>query len=330
MAASSTAAVLSALVGNSVIAVLKFAVFFTTGSGTMLSEAAHTLADAFNQGLLFIGIRRSERPPDAMFAYGYGGERYFFALMSAVGIFLLGCGVTVYHGVHSLLHPPELDLNVWIFVVLGLSFAVSSYVLALAWRAVREQMGNRGVVEFMRSLTDPTAVAVLLEDFAACIGVVIALVAIGLTSWTGDPMWDSIGSILIGLMLGAIAVWLGYQNRLLILGRRIPESTRRSALEYLNAQPSVESVRAVQSRVIGSNDFKLKAEIDFDGRALGALHAAWVREQRSALAGDAACDAFAAEFGERMMHSLAEEIDRLETDLRARHPELRYVDFEAD
>ena len=221
MASSSTSAVVTALIGNSIVAVLKFGAFFVTGSGAMLSEAFHTLADVFNQGLLYLGIRRSERPADAIFAYGYGGERYFFALLSAVGIFILGCGVTIYHGIHSLLHPPELQFSIWVFVVLGISFAIDGWVFLKALRIVREQMGERDLSSFLKSNTDPTAVAVLLEDLAACIGVLIALFAIGLSQWTENPVWDSIGSIVIGVMMGMIAVWLGYQNRLLVLGRRI-------------------------------------------------------------------------------------------------------------
>jgi zinc transporter 9 len=294
MAATSTGAVLAALVGNSVIAVLKLAAFAVSGSGTMFSEALHTLADVANQALLYVGIRRSQRRPDALFPYGYGGERYFFSLLSAVGIFVLGCGVTVYHGVHTLLHPPELSIDAWIFVVLGISFLVDAFVFQKALAAVRAQMGGRGVRAFARSITDPTALAVLFEDLAACLGVLIAVACIALSQWTGDPVWDSVGSILIGVMMGAIAVWLGYQNRILILGRAIPDETRLATLEYLAAQPSIGSVHAVQSRVIGAADYRLKADVRFDGRALG------------------------------------DEVDRLERELQARHPELRHLDFEVD
>ncbi len=330
MASTSTGAVVSALIGNSVVALLKFGAFFATGSGAMLSEAFHTLADVFNQALLYLGIRRSERPADAMFAYGYGGERYFFALLSAVGIFLLGCGVTLYHGIHSLLHPPELQHSVWVFVVLAISFAIDAWVFRQALIAVREQMGERDVKSFLKSITDPTALAVLLEDFAACIGVLIALVAIGLSQWTGDPMWDSIGSILIAGMMGLIAVWLGYQNRVLVLGRRIPAEVRNSAVQFLMEQGSVKKVSAVQSRVIGSGNFKLKAEVDFDGEVLGQDLGAWVLERAPGLKERADCDAFASEFGERMMVLLAMEVNRLEAELRKRHPELKHLDLEAD
>ncbi|MHC5209304.1 MAG: cation diffusion facilitator family transporter [Planctomycetota bacterium] len=330
MTATSTSAVLAALVGNSIVAVLKLVAFFFSGSGAMFSEALHTLADVANQALLYVGIRRSTRSPDALFPYGYGGERYFFALLSAVGIFVLGCGVTVYHGVHTLLHPPELTIDVWVFVVLGLSFLLDGYVFLKALAAVRAQMGERSVRRFARSITDPTALAVLFEDFAACLGILIAAVCIGLSHWTGNPVWDSIGSILIGGMMGLIAVWLGFQNRILILGRSIPVETRQAALDYLHSQPSVETVRAVQSRVLGAADYRLKAEVAFDGRQLAQPLAPWVAEQAPTLTDPARCEEFAGEFGEKLIKALGEEVDRMEQELRERHPELRYLDFEAD
>jgi zinc transporter 9 len=330
MSATSKGAVLAALIGNSFLAVIKLVAFAFSGSGAMLSEALHTVADAANQALLFIGIRRSERPADALFPYGYGGERYLFALFSAVGIFILGCGVTVYHGIHTLLHPPDLSIDVWTFAVLGLSFAVEGWVFLKALRAVRQQMGGRRVRRYLRSVTDPTALAVLFEDFVACLGVLIALAAIGLSHATGNPVWDSVGSILIGLMMGAIAFWLGYQNRILILGRSIPEDTRRAVLDYLSEQPTVQSVGAVQSRVVGAAEFKLKAEVEFDGRPLGRSLTELVVERAPSLTDREACQAFAEEFGERLVEALGAEIDRLESELRERHPRLRHLDFEAD
>ena len=310
--------------------VLKFIAFFFSGSGAMLSEAFHTLADTANQALIFLGIRRSEKPANQLFGYGYGAERYFYSLLSAMGIFVLGCGVTLYHGIHTLLHPPELTISWWIFAVLGISFVVDGFVFFLALKAVKAQMGGRPVGVFLESITDPTAVSVLLEDLAACFGVLFALVGIALSHWTGNPVFDSIGSILIGLMLGGIAVWIGYQNRTLILGRTIPKDVRRDVVDYLNAQATVESVSGVKSRVVGADRYKLKAEVDFDGRELGQRLGGWVEERAPELRGTEACTAFAGEFGERMMRLLGEEVDRLEGEIRELHPELEFLDFEAD
>lgn len=330
MAGQSTGAVVYAIVGNGFLTVLKFVAFVASGSGAMLSEALHSFADTSNQALLFMGIRRSEGAPTAMFPYGHGVERYFFALMSAVGIFVLGCGVTIYHGIRSLIDPHELELRWWIFAVLAISFAVEFWVLIKAWQAVKVDLGGRSLREFADANTDPTALAVLLEDGAACLGVLVAVVGIGLAQITGNPMWDAIGSIVIGIMLGLVAIVIGWQNRRLILGRRIPLHIRKSAVEYLNAQPSVDEVKAIQSRVLGAGNLRLKAEVEFDGAFLGRSEADWVREKLPAKDDADSVATFSADFGARVIEKLGDEIDRIEGELQNLHPELKHIDFETD
>lgn len=328
--ASSKGAVFAALAVNGCLTTIKFVAFALTGSGTMFSEAMHTLADTANQGLLYLGIKRSERKPDAMFTYGYGGERFLFALLSAVGIFVLGCGVTVYHGVTVLLDPQPLDIRWWLFVVLGISFCMSLFVLWKAVQAINKMRGGTPFMKFVRTTNDPTISAVLLEDAVACGSVIIALICIGLSSLTGSSVPDAIGSIIIGGLLGFVAIWLGFQNRSLILGRSIPQDVQDEVLAYLKSQPSVEGVRAIQSRVVGADTFKIKAEIDWNGRWLGEQQAAWVLERKSALDNEDEARMFAAEFGERVSNAIAAETDRIEAELRAKIPQLHFIDFEGD
>ncbi|MEE8467163.1 MAG: cation diffusion facilitator family transporter, partial [Planctomycetota bacterium] len=265
MAGSSQTAVSLAVLGNAFLTVIKFVAFAFSGSGAMLSEAVHSLADTGNQALLFVGIRRSERPADATFHYGFGAERFFFALMSAVGIFVLGCGVTVYHGVHTLLHPPQLTIGWMVYAVLGLSLVVDGLVLWKAVGVVRAQQGERGFFEHLRRSSDPTLAAVLLEDSVACIGVLVAAIGIGCATLTGSSVPDAIATLIIGGMMGFIAIWLGYKNRSLILGPAIPSDVERDVLEYLRAQPSVERVHDVKTRVVGADRFRFKAEVDWNG-----------------------------------------------------------------
>jgi len=326
----SKGAVLAALVVNTGLTVLKFTAFGLTGSGSMFSEAMHTLADTANQGLLFIGIKRSEKQPDAMFSYGYGGERFLFALLSAVGIFVLGCGVTIYHGVHSLIVNHRPDIKWWLFVILGISFVLNGWVLWKAIQAINKQRGNKPFLEFLKTTNDPTIAAVLLEDGIACAGVVIAVICIGLSAALNSGVPDGIGSIIIGGLLGFVAVWLGYKNRSLILGRTIPAEVQEQALEFLRAQPSIERVRGVQSRILGADSYKLKAEIDWNGRWFGEQQAQWVSEQKAQLDGDEAAKKFACEFGERITNAIAREVDRVEKELMTLIPTLKYLDFESD
>jgi zinc transporter 9 len=330
VAGSSKSAVAGALIGNGFLTLVKFAAFAVSGSGAIFSEAIHSFADTANQGLLFLGIRRSERPADALFHYGYGADRYLYSLLSAVGIFVLGCGVTVYHGVHDLMDPPQLEVN-WIpFAVLVLSFVVEGYVLAAAARVVWKQKGDKSLLQYLRTTTDPTVAAVLLEDAVACVGVLIALAGIGLAKLTGNAVFDALGAIAIGLMLGLVAVWLGIRNRTLLLGPAIPADKHEEMVEFLKAHPAVQRVRQVRSRIVGADNFRLQAQIDFDGRYLGKKLASLVHDRHEGLSEDQAREAFAADFGEQLLDALALEVDRIESELLEKFPRLKYVDLEAD
>lgn len=330
MAASSKSAVLGAVVANVFLTIVKIIAFFLSGSGAMFSEAVHSGADAGNQMLLFLGIRSSERPADATFHYGYGGDRYLYSLLSAVGIFVFGCGITVYHAIHGLLHPVEVDPSMLGYAVLGLSFVVDGFVLIAALRVVWGQKGDKGLFEFLRTTSDPTIAAVLLEDAVATTGVMVAGLAILLTEITGDPMYDSIGALIVGLMLGFIALWLALKNRRLLLGPKIPDYVHVGVMEYLRAHPGVRRVCEPKTRVVGAGQYHFGAEIEFDGSYFGRKQAEFVAERANALSSETEREAFAGEFGERVVDAVALEIDTIEQELRKLYPELLHVDIEAD
>ncbi len=323
--ASSKTAVFAAVVGNSILAVIKLAVALISGSGAMFAEAVHSIADASNQALLWTGMKRSLKPADEAFHYGYGGERFLFALLSAVGIFVLGCGVTIAHGVHGLLHPTQPELGWMVFAVLAISIVIDGAVLLMAWRAVRKDAGRKGLLAYLRTTTDPTAAAVLLEDLVATLGVLVAFACIGLARWTGDPFWDSLGSILVGLMMGAVAVWLAMRNRHLLLGQALATERQQEIRSFLESRPAVEAVRAMKSRVVGAGAFKLQADLDFNGRAIGEKLAPHWQDRFSEDA-----QAVCVEFAEAVVQEIALETDRIERDLRARFPELVWLDIESD
>jgi zinc transporter 9 len=326
----SKGAVFAALVVNTGLAVMKFVAFAFTGSGSIFSEAMHTLADAANQGLLFIGIKRSEKKADEKFSYGYGGERFLFALLSAAGIFVLGFGVTVYHGVHSLIDPHPVQIKWWLFLILGISFVLNGWVLFKAIAAINKMRGKQPFMQFLKTTNDPTIAAVLLEDGIACGGVVIAVICIALSALLKSPVPDAIGSIIIGCMLGYVAIWLGIKNRALILGVAIPADAREVAVNFLEAQPSIERVRHVQTRILGAGAYKLKAEIDWRGSWFGDQQLAWLAEHKAGVENEESRKAFATEFAERVTNALAHEIDRIEHELVAKIPELKFIDFESD
>ncbi|MEZ4433849.1 MAG: cation diffusion facilitator family transporter [bacterium] len=328
MADGSKTSVIAAIAGNSLVMIAKFAGFFMTGSGAMLSEAIHTLADLMNQVLLLIGIVRSGKAPDVTYQYGYGRERYVWALISAVGIFFLGCGVTVYHGVDALLHPHPVEGLGWALGVLTFAFIVEGIVLGIAFRGLWKLRGDQPFFEYLRTRADPSAVAVLLEDSAACLGVVIAMVTIGLTRLTGALWWDAIGSILIGLLLGAVAIWLVVRNKELLVGRSIPEGAWSKVREVLRRRSTVEEIVEVKSRVIDTETYDVLVTVEFDGKRFADRQDETLRARYAAIGDYEQFRAFAAQFADEVIERLGDEIDAIEAEIRAAVPEIKHIDIE--
>ena len=337
MASGSAKAVYSAIAANSVITVTKLGAFAFTGSGAMLSEGIHSFADVINQTLLALGIKKAKKGADEDHPYGYGRDAFVWALISAVGIFFLGCGFTLYHGVHSLLHPESVEINdIQIAVgVLIFSFVLEMWTLWVAYKAVKESAKalNISFAQYLKEGPDPMAVAVLLEDAAAVFGVTIAAASIGLFMVTGNPIWDAIGSITIALLLGAVAIFLVIKNRKALLGQSVNTNLTDGVLAVLNDDPAIEAVHDIKATVMGADSFRFKAEIDFDGAAIAQR---WLSTQDlSAVHGNIrddpeALEAFLVSYGEHICSALGSEVDRIEELIKAAVPAAKHVDLEAD
>ena len=334
MAGGSEKAVYAAIAGNSVVMLSKFGAFLVSGSPGMLGEAIHSLADVGNQSLLALGIRKSSLPAEDGFPYGFHRDRYIWALISAVGIFFLGCGVTVYHGINSLLHPHVVDEgNIGIVVgVLVFSLLVEGWTLHVAWKAVDAARGDIPMIRYLRTTSDPMASAVLLEDGAAVTGVLLAFCGVVLTHVTGEPRFDAAFTVLIGLLLGAIAIALIQRNRALLLGESPRVETVDRIVEILKDQPEVERLHEVKMVVLGSGALRLAADVDFDGRAiartvlkdddLDAIKTGWESPDQM--------QQWLEEFGEKIVEELGDAVDRIEAELVEKVPQLSHVDLEAD
>ena len=334
MAGGSTTAVYTAIGANSIVAVAKFTAFAMTGSGAMLSEGIHSVADVSNQCLLALGLARSKRPATEEHPYGFGREQFVWALISAVGIFFLGCGVTLYHGVHSLMEGAEMHSTGIALGVLAFSFVIEGACLMIAIHALRKEAKrkNMTLLPYIRGGGDPMGAAVLLEDGAAVLGVVIAAACIGLGEYTGYHGWDGIGSILIGLLLGWVAIWLINQNRTSLVGRAVPAEQRSRVIEVLSNDPVVENITDVKATMVDGTGFRFKAEIDFDGRLIARQ---WIAERDlPSLVKKAETEkglyTLLEEFGEDVLSSLGNEINRLENEIREKEPAAKHVDIETD
>jgi len=324
-------AVGAAIGGNAVVMVAKFVVFGFTGSGAMLSEAIHSVADVLNQIMLYVGLVRSDRVADHAFEYGYGAERYVWALMSAVGIFFLGCGVTIYHGIMSLLNPDHQVRELgWAIGVLIVSFLVEAFVLYLALRTVHRDAAGRPFFAFLWSEADPSAVAVILEDSAACIGVVIAFGAIVLTSITGEQYWDAIGTLLIGLLLGGVATWLVLRNRQLLVGPSIPAHVRAQIQKILEDSPAIEEVVDMRTEMMDSETYRIKADLKFDGAVLAEKLEPKLKRAYPHVQSYEDFRRFAIYYADQVLEVLGDEIDAIEHKIQTDVPKARLLDLEAD
>ncbi|RQM26120.1 hypothetical protein B5M09_002588 [Aphanomyces astaci] len=255
--ATSQDMVFRAMAGNTLITALKLAAYLKTGSSAMLSEAIHSLVDTGNQGLLILGLRQASFQPDKKHQYGYGRAAYFWSLISALGIFWLGAGATVTHGIQTLVNPPtaeELVLTWEVWTVLGMSFCIDGYVLQ---RCLGELMQTKpkgvSLYQHITDIKDPFMLAVVLEDSAACTGVLIALAGIGASYVTGNPVWDSAASIGIGFLLGGVAVSLIRMNQRFLLGQSVDpvflDSDLESELPVILAWYAEDVTRLVEKEV---------------------------------------------------------------------------------
>lgn len=225
--------VLAAMAANLVIMVAKFVAAAFSGSAAMFAEGVHSAVDTANQGIILFGVKRSRKPADEDHPFGYGKEVYFWALIYAVLLFGIGGGVSVYEGVTRLLsgRGEVAESYLWSYVVLGVALVSEGTSWVIAVRAVKQEERGNGFLQKLFRSKDPSRFIVVGEDSAALFGVLIAAVGLGLTQWTGSPYPDAIASILIGLILGAAAIYLVAQSRRLLVG----ESTDPEVIEAIEA-----------------------------------------------------------------------------------------------
>lgn len=271
MAHGSMKTVMTAIAGNSAVTVAKFTGFVISGSSALLAEAVHSLADTANQCLLYLGLRRSQRVADTEHQFGYGQERYFWNLISAVTIFFLGCVYTIMHAAEQLRddHAPEMS---WIpFAIIGFSLLVEGYSWLVALMEFRRQAAeaNKSLRQYVVETRDPTTLAVLIEDSAAVLGLLLAFVGILLTATTGSAVFDGVAAIFIGLLMGVLAWFLAATNRKFLLNHT-DEEVNEVALRLWQADEQVQKVQRVNSIVLSPTDTLLMAEVELREEAMFA------------------------------------------------------------
>lgn len=238
-ASSSRTTVYAALAGNVLVAVIKIGAAVWTGSSAMTSEAVHSIVDTSNEVLLLYGYRRASRPADESHPLGYGRELYFWSFIVALLIFALGSGISLYQGIVHVAAPEPIEDPIVSFIVLGLSFLFEGGSWLVALRRFQSDAARFGYYQaFVRS-KDPPAFMVLLEDSAALVGIVIAAAATSAAVWLSQPVWDGVGSILIGILLGITSVGLARESKSLLIGEPAHPELAQSILEIARRSPGV-------------------------------------------------------------------------------------------
>jgi cation diffusion facilitator family transporter len=263
----STLTVVVALLANLGIAIAKGIAGGLSGSAAMLSEAAHSLADTTNQGLLLIAVHRSSRAADEKHPFGYGRERYFWSLLAAVGIFVGGGVFAIMQGGRELLDPGgEHGHYTLTYAVLAIAFLLEGTSFTQALRQLRKdaRRTGRSLSDQLWHTTDPATTTVFFEDSAALTGLVIAGLGVGLHQATGHHQWDSIASISIGLLLTVVAFLLGKENRSLIVGEAADPRLRRAISELLSSYDEVTSVDELMTMVTGRGEVFVAAHLDLE------------------------------------------------------------------
>jgi cation diffusion facilitator family transporter len=277
--------VLAALAANTAIAFAKGIAAALTGSPALLAETLHTVADAGNEVFLYVAIRRSRRPADASHPFGYGPERYYWALLAAIGMFVVGGAVSIWDGIRALLHPPELEAF-WVGVaVLLIALVLDGLSRTVALRQLRTQAARRrlSVRQLLRETADPTVVTVYFEDTIDVLGALLALVALVLHRVTGSGLPDALASIVIGALLCYLASSLTRRNRALLTNQSVPERYVQRLRDRLEAEHSIRSVSQIEAVYLGPTEVLAAADVQMNDELTGEQVAAILTRTRAEL-----------------------------------------------
>ncbi|KRB06849.1 cation diffusion facilitator family transporter [Lysobacter sp. Root690] len=293
----STRAILFALGANFAIAVAKGVAAFFTGSSAMLAETVHSLADCGNQGLLLLGLKQSKRPPTPDYPLGYGKAIYFWSFLVAVMLFTVGGMFSLYEGIHKLQHPEPLKQWWWAAGVLAFGIAAEWVSMRACLQEVAKARGQRSLWQWFRESRQAELVVIFGEDLAALLGLVLALGAVLLAVFTGNPIWDAIGTICIGALLIIVAVFVAIEVKAMLIGQSVDPMRQQQIREFLDSRPEIAKVISVITLQLG-NEVMVSVQ-------------AQMREEQS-------------------VAGLTEQINTVERAMKQAFPEVRWSFFEPD
>jgi cation diffusion facilitator family transporter len=259
-------AIVAALLANIGIAIIKFVAFLFSGSSSMLAESVHSLADTGNQALLLLGGRKSRKQADEAHPFGYGRERFVFAFVVSIILFSVGGVFSVWEGIQKLAAPHPLD-NPWIpLIVLVLSIVLEAFSFRTAIRESRHSRGKESLPAFIRHAKAPELPIVILEDFAALVGLTLAFLGVGLTIITKNGIFDGISTVCIGALLVGVAIVLGVETKSLLVGEGASPADLAKIRDAINAHPEVEALIHIKTLYLGPDELLVGAKIAFSAK----------------------------------------------------------------
>lgn len=291
-------AVIAALIANTGIAISKFVAFFISGSSSMLTEAVHSVADAGNQVLLLVGSNRAKQGVSVHHQFGYGRIRYVYAFLVAIVLFSVGGLFSLYEGLHKIQHPEPLHSPVVPFTVLLVAIVLESFSLRTALREANHVRGKRSLWQFIRVVRQPELPVILLEDIGALTGLVFAFFGVSMATLTGDPRWDGVGALSVGVLLVVIAVILAVEMSSMLVGESALEEDQSKIHAAVTAAPIANSVIHLRTLYVGPDELLVAVKIAIDEKLSAA--------------------------------EITEGIDHLEFAVRAAVPSVKYLFVEPD
>ncbi|MCO6004856.1 cation diffusion facilitator family transporter [Actinoallomurus purpureus] len=274
-----TKAIIAALAANLGIAAAKFVAFAFTGSASMMAEGVHSVADSGNQALLLLGSKRAKRARDREHPFGYGSERYFYAFIVAVVLFTVGSLFSLYEGWHKVVDPHDVDDPVWAFGVLIFAILLEGFSFRTAIKEAGRTRGEQSWASYIRQAKAPELPIVILEDFAALVGLVIALVCVALAVITGNGIWDGVGSMAIGVLLAFVAIVLAVETKSMLIGEAAATDVEKQIVTELESVDEVDRVIHLRTLHVGPEELLVAAKIavthdDTAGEVARAIDAA--------------------------------------------------------
>lgn len=251
-----------AMAANIIIAVSKFLAAFFTGSSSMLSEGIHSVIDTGNQLLLLLGIHKSQKPADSNHPFGYGKELYFWSLIVAIIIFAIGGGVSIYEGIMHIQHENRIKNPLWNYIVLGIAFISEGTSFQYAYRHFRSSTPAVSIIQAIVRSKDPASFIVLIEDFAALTGLVIAFLGVSFSEVFELYFFDGIASLCIGILLACTALFLARESKNLLIGESAGKEFLETVTRIVGKYPQIKVIGAPLSMYLGANQIVLAVQID--------------------------------------------------------------------